>query len=131
MIKFKHKEDMELLATLHPILIMIFADAWNYAYDKHGVHMTVTQTVSTYEQDKKLNRVSDSHRTKRAIDVRTKDLPAHVVYDVVNYINEHPMYTKYHYVSRSGATRLAYWHNNGNGEHLHIAIHSKFAIREY
>ena len=129
MINFKHGRDVMLFSKLNPILIMIFSDLWNYAYETHNIHLTVTETISTYEEDMSLGRVSDSHRTKRAIDIRTKDLPSPIVQDLIEYINSHDSYEKYRYVSRSGVKRLAYWHDSGNGEHLHLAIHSKFAIK--
>lgn len=129
MINFKHEKDMILFSSLHPILIMIYADLDWYAKSRHFISLTVTETISTASEDKKLNRVSSSHRECRAIDIRTKDLDTFVVADLVEYINNKPEYKKYHYLANSGATRLAYWHNNGNGDHLHLSINKSFAAR--
>lgn len=126
MIPFKHKRDVKLFASLHPILIMIFADLWNYTYDKHGVMLTVTQTVSDKFIDQRLKRKSPAHSENRAIDVRTKNLDAFVLQDIMNYINEKEEYKQYHYVSLSGQKRLCYYHV-GTAEHLHISLHSRFA----
>lgn len=127
--KFKHKKDMSLFFTLHPYLILIFADLNAYAYDKYGIQLTVTATASTLEEDKKLGRVSSSHRNKIALDIRTSDLPdVFIIQDLVNYINSKEEYRDYRYLSNSGVYRLAYFHNNSNGDHIHLALHSRYAL---
>lgn len=127
MLKFKSKKDREMFTMLHPVLIMIYADLFWYAKSKHGIELVVTDTISTEYRDKKLGRVSSSHRDKRALDIRTKDLSAFVVNDLLDYINNKPEYDQYKYVSNSGQRRLAYYHV-GSAEHLHLAIHKKFAL---
>ena len=106
---------------------MIFTDLYSYALEKHGVKLTVTDTISNKVRDKLLGRKSASHREKRAIDIRTRDLDAYVLQDLIEYINNKPEYKKYHYLSKSGAKRLAYYHNH-KGEHIHLAIHAMYAI---
>lgn len=130
MIKFKHDKDKTLFCTLHPILIMIFADAYVYMQEKYQINLVITQTVTTKEIDKKLNRKSPAHREGRAIDVRSKNLTKAQIDDLIEYLNNSWKYKKYRYMSKSGVKRLAYHHNNGNGEHIHISIHSKFALTE-
>lgn len=127
MIKFKNRKDMELYFLLHPALILVFSDLVTYAQMKHNIDLTVTATVSTLDMDRKLNRKSPSHREHRAIDIRTKDIDAFIVDDLVSYINNKPEYENYKYMSTSGVKRLAYWHNANHGEHLHLSIHSRFA----
>lgn len=129
MINFKHKRDKKFFCSLHPILIMIFADLYTYAWEKHGIKLTVTDTVSTKFRDKLLKRKSPAHRQHRAIDVRTKDIDAYTLQDLIYYINNKPEYKKYHYRSYSGETRLAYYHI-GSAEHLHIAIHAKYSLNQ-
>ena len=126
MIIFKHKKDITLFSALHPILIMIFADMYNYAHEKHGVKLVVTQTISNKFVDQKLKRKSPAHSESRAIDIRTKDVDSFILADVLDYINNKEDYEDYHYLSLNGDYRLAYWHNNGNGEHIHLAIHSRY-----
>ena len=127
MIKFKNEKDIKLFHCLHPALILIFADLNNYAFEKYGINLTVTQTISTIEEDIALNRVSNSHLECRAIDIRTKDIDAFIISDLVQYINGKLEYQKYRYMSNGGKSRLAYFHV-GNEEHIHLAIHSKFKI---
>ena len=127
--RFKNKKDEEMFHYLHPALLMIFFDLDWYAQTKHGIDLVVTQTVTTEEIDKKLNRVSDAHRTCRAIDIRTRNLDASVVNDIVDYINNKQIYDQYKYLSRNGRKRLAYSHN-GSAQHLHLAIHKRYSKRE-
>lgn len=125
--QFKKEEDKELFYLLHPALILIFADMYNYAHEKHGVSLFITQTVSTREVDESLKRVSDSHLERRAIDIRTKNLDAFIVNDIIEYINNKSEYKKYHYLSNMQKRRLAYFHI-GTAEHIHLAINSIYAL---
>ena len=127
MIKFKHEEDKEMFTLLHPLLVMIFADMAYYAQSRHNIDLVVTDTISTLEEDKALNRVSSSHRRKIALDIRTANIDAFIVSDIIEYINKKSEYNKYKYVSLSGVRRLAYYHV-GSAEHIHLAIHSQFGI---
>lgn len=127
MIEFKYKRDQKLLATVHPILLMIFADMWTYAYETHKVRLVVTQTVTTESEDKVMGRTSPAHREKRAIDIRTRDIDSKIVEDIINYINNKWSYKQYHYSSKSGVKRLAYWHI-GTAEHLHLAINARYKL---
>ena len=127
MLNFKHDRDREMFTFLNPILIMIYADLFSYAKEKHNVELVVTDTISTPERDSSYNRTSSSHLEARAIDIRTKDLDAFVVNDLVKYVNSKPEYARFKYMSRSGERRLAYFHI-GTHQHIHLALHSKFAL---
>jgi len=124
--KFKHEKDKMFFSLLHPAIIMIYADLFLYAKEKHNLDLVITQTISTPEEDKALGRVSDAHRTARAIDVSVKGMDKTQIYDLCNYINTRWVYKKYHYMSNNGAYRLAYYHV-GSAPHIHLAIHKKFA----
>ena len=126
MIHFKNNKDRELFCFLHPALIMIYADLANYAKNKHDIDLVVTQTITTEDQDKVLRRTSPSHRECRAIDIRTNNIDVFIVADLVDYINNKKQYEDYRYMSRSGVTRLAYYHV-GSAEHIHLAIHARYA----
>lgn len=123
--EFKDEKDRMLFTFLNPILIMIYADMYQYARAVHGVDLIATSTISTYEEDLKLGRTSAAHREARAIDVRTKGLDAFIIDDIIRYINSKPSYEKFHYYSKSGDKRLAYFHI-GTAEHIHLAIHARF-----
>ncbi len=57
-------EDMNSLSQL------IATEADEFCKEKYGIEITLTATVSTPEEDKELSRVSDTHRTRRAFDIR-------------------------------------------------------------
>jgi hypothetical protein len=131
MLEFKEEKHRMLFTLLNPILIQIYAELYNYAKEKHGINLVITDTVSTKERDKVLGRVSDSHRTFRAMDIRAKDIDAFVLQDIINYINTRWHFKKYHYMSRSGVKRLAFLHTT-NAPHIHLAIHKKFeSVRQF
>jgi hypothetical protein len=126
--KFKHEKDKELFLTLHPILIMMFSDMYYYAQLRHGVDLVVTDTVSTISEDIRLGRKSSSHRERRALDIRTKDIDVFIINDILEYINNKPEYKRYHYERQSGGRIFAYLHTH-KGEHIHAAIHSQYALK--
>lgn len=126
MLKFKNKRDSKMFSALNPILIGIYIDLFLYVKKKYDVELVITDTVSTKMRDRLLGRKSDAHRTGRAIDVRTKDLDAFIVQDIIKYLNYNPEYKKYKYISSSGKKRLAYYHI-GTNEHLHISIHKRYS----
>jgi len=128
---FKHEKDMLLFTSLHPILIMIYADLNWYARSRHFVELTITDTISTLAEDKKLNRTSSSHREARAIDIRTEqdDLNPFIISDLIEYINKKPAYKRFHYLSNGGQKRLAYFHI-GNAPHIHLAINAVYALKK-
>jgi hypothetical protein len=128
MFKFKDEKDMALFSFLHPALIMIYADMYLYAKEKYQVELVITDTISTPQQDRLLGRVSSAHQEGRALDIRSnyKNLNVFQLNEIINYTNNKWAYKKYHYMSNSGVTRLAYLHTH-KGEHIHLAIHKKFS----
>ena len=128
MIKFKHTKDVRLFSALHPILIMIFADAYWTFKNKFNKDLIVTDTISTLEEDNKLKRKSPAHRQRRAIDVSIRNLDETEIDWLVWYLNNKDEFLDYRYMSTSGEFRLAYRHGKGDNDHIHIAIHSRFAL---
>lgn len=125
MLRFKNKKDVNLFCCLHPVLIMIYSDLHWYAKEKHGIDLVITQTKTELTEDLKYNRTSSSHREGRAIDIRTKGVDVFALKDMIDYINSKKEYEQYHYLAKSGESRLAYFHF-GTAEHIHLAIHSKY-----
>ena len=125
--KFKSVRDKDMFFLLHPAIMAIFFDLNLYAHEKYGIDLVITQTVSTREIDESLKRMSNSHLERRAIDIRTKDIDAFIVNDLIEYINNKAEYKKYHYISGTGHKRLAYYHI-GSAEHLHLAINAIYGL---
>ena len=130
MIVFKHEKDKDLFYALHTAIILIYVDMANYAEKNFGKEIYITQTISTPEQDKEMGRISDAHQLKIAIDIGTKNLDVYEIQELLEYINNKKDYEEYRYLSYSGVKRLAYFHDNGHGEHIHTQIHKKFALRD-
>lgn len=127
-LRFKNKRDEKMFAGLHPILLGIYIDLFLYVKNKYDVELVVTDTISTPLSDRLLGRKSKQHQRGLAIDIRTRDLDAFIIEDILKYLNYHPEHKKHKYLSRSGKERLAYYHV-GTAEHLHVAIHARYATQ--
>jgi hypothetical protein len=96
-------------------------DQW--AQEKFHVELTLTETFSTVVEDRALNRVSDTHRTGRAFDVRTQDLPEAFIAEFCAYFRK-----KYPTLGAlaGGQYQLIVWKPHGSGPHMHIQIKRNF-----
>jgi hypothetical protein len=126
-VKLKYKNKLEQLTMIHPLLLMILADmAWWCA--KRNIDFVLTDLLSSLKRDKKLGRTSNSHRTARAADLRSRTFTDEQKEQFEDYFND-----KYAYlasISRSDLVpRLVVLHGEGDNEHFHIAIHSKFSLK--
>lgn len=99
----------------------------SYAQEKYGVEITLTATVSTKEEDLALGRESDTHRTRRAFDVRTRDLPESLIAELCSIARK-----KYrqHGASVKGVPALVVYRPHGSGPHLHVQLNRKYALPE-
>ena len=93
----------------------------------YGFELTLTTTVSTTKEDKILNRVSDTHRTRRAFDVRTYNISENALQDFIEYFNLR--YGKFGAVA-SAKPQLIVNKEHGSGPHLHIQLNRKYALKE-
>jgi hypothetical protein len=101
--------------------LAIEMDQW--AQEKFHVELTLTETFSTAVEDRELNRVSDTHRTGRAFDVRTRDLPEAFIAEFCAYFRK-----KYPTLGAlaGGQYQLIVWKPHGSGPHMHIQIKRNF-----
>ena len=105
---------------------MIMFDMLVYC-ENRGYDFIVTSTVSTIAEDKKLGRVSRTHRESRAWDVSTIGAGWDGVF-IKNFITHFSKkYADYAAINTKGEKRLIVNHNSGNGPHLHIQLHSRYA----
>jgi len=125
--QFKHQRDKDLFYLLHPLLIMVIGDMNLYCHD-NNLPFVITETVTTLAQDKKLKRVSSSHREKRSFDSSLRGWEESEIKTFIAHFSE-----KYKDIAAiSGSTfkpRLIVRHNSGAGDHMHFQIHSKFTIK--
>lgn len=88
--------------------------------ESKGVTLTFTATWSTSEEDKVLGRVSDTHRTGRAFDIRTSDLSPEFIEEFMKHFNGK-------YQEKMGAVTphgpvLILFKPHGTGPHFHVQI---------
>jgi len=118
--KFKSEEVQKGLDLIHPTLKSLCFIADEFC-KRLGHEITLTETMSDPEKDKKLGRVSSSHSEGRAVDIRTNDLPKEVVTKLCEFLN-----TKYKdmgAISIKSKRRItAVFHDNGNGPHIHMQL---------
>lgn len=105
----------------------IAEDMDEYARKQYGIELTITATVSTSAEDKALGRQSDTHRTRRAFDVRTHDLPDELVAELCAVFRK--KYGKYGAVA-SAVPSLIVYRPHGTGPHLHVQLNRKYALKE-
>lgn len=117
---FKYKKDSQRVFYLHPLVAIILFDM-RYFFNERQMPFIVTSTVSTMAEDIKINRKHAQHRCGLAFDVATRSLPKEFVDELVNVFEY--KYHDYKYLSTSGIERLILVKD----DHLHIAIHSKYA----
>lgn len=98
-----------------------------YAKDNYGIEIMLTATVSTKEEDLALNRESDTHRTRRAFDVRTRDLPESLIAELCSIARK--KYGQYG-ASVKGVPALVVYRPHGSGPHLHVQLNRKYALPE-
>lgn len=126
--KFKDNIVKSRFFEMHPICILLAAKI-NFLLGLKGFELVVTDTVTTITEDNMLDRKSPAHRNKIAFDWRTRNIPKKVLDWVKEEIESDPFFEPYRYLSYGGDRKLIYYHNNGNGQHAHTAIHSRYSLK--
>lgn len=94
-----------------------------YALDK-GVELTFTETWTTLSEDRALNRASDTHRTGRAFDIRTRNLTPEFIAEFIKYFTE--KYNKTMGAINSQGPCLIVYKPHGTGPHFHVQIRRNY-----
>jgi hypothetical protein len=126
--KFKDKVVEDRFKDLNPQAQKIAIEMDQWAMEKYKIELTITSTVSTLEEDKLLKRQSDTHRTRRAWDVRTRDLPDEFIAELISYFNK--KYANKFGAIVGGKPSLIVYRPHGTGPHLHIQLNRKYALKE-
>lgn len=128
-IEFKYAKDVVLFEYLHPILQQTIFDLSLWC-EENSLPFKITATVTTKKRDDELNRVSDSHRTKRAIDLSVKKWSEKQMAIFQTLFNER--YKNIASISKSDSIpRLIVLHGKDESLHFHIAIHSRYSMPEF
>ena len=127
-IRFKHEKDIELFNYVNPMLYHV-ADDMAIWCEENKLPFVITATVTTKEEDRKLNRISDSHNEKRAIDVSIRGWNKLQMGLFEGHFCE--VYKHIASISKSdGIARMVALHGEGDNLHFHIALHSKYKVVE-
>jgi hypothetical protein len=122
---FKNKEDHFRFAKLHPVALRVMATMCEFCFFRK-MPFVVTSTVTTIAEDIELGRRSSTHRTGRAFDLSIKDWTEDQVAFFVNYFND-----KFRDVAAVNGDLKAVLIpdiNHGTAPHIHVQIHSRFAL---
>ena len=125
--RFKTPEVERRYHSLNPQLKKILVDICERTLKTHEIDLCVTATCSTKEEDLELERMSDTHRTRRAADIRTSGIPEEIIAEIIAWATK--KYGKYGAIV--GATpSLIVNKPHGTGPHLHVQLARKFALPE-
>jgi hypothetical protein len=116
---FKHAKSISRSLNLHPITAALLFYSFIWAKQRE-LPFIVTDTVSTEEEDRALERVSESHKSGRAFDISLKNWSHDKQTDY--FIEFTDKFGHLGALTTSGERRLIKIHNNGNGYHLHFQI---------
>jgi hypothetical protein len=127
-IEFKFGKDKKLFELLNPILKQTIFDLSLWC-EENDLPFKITETITTKKIDKRLNRVSDSHRTLRAVDLSIKKWSEKQLAIFQTLFNER--YKNIASVSRTdNIPRLIVIHGEGDNRHIHLAINARYAQPE-
>lgn len=124
---FKTPLVRERSLSLHPIAWMILAEAVVWA-SARSLPVSITETVTTYEEDARLNRISVSHSEGRAFDMSTRGWDEESI--ALFMKNFETKYGAVAAIGRSGKPSLIVRHDTGSGDHFHVQINSKYALHD-
>jgi hypothetical protein len=119
-IKFKTDKEKAEFDKVKPVLKFILLDMASY-FNANGYDFVVTDLFSEIQEDRKLKRVSSSHREGRAADIRVKGIPDEFLKTFEEkferiYMNEAAISLK------TNQPNLILRHNVGAGDHLHVQV---------
>lgn len=86
----------------------------------HGIELVITETWSSGAEDIKLGRESDTHRTGRAFDVRTRNLPDWFKTKFLEHFRF--LYNDKHGAITKDGPNLIVDKAHGSGPHWHIQV---------
>lgn len=117
--------EAEDIIRMHPITVMILAAAIVWA-EERGLPVSVTETLSAKAEDVALRRVSRTHLEGRAFDISMRGWNPEAQKAIVENLDA--SFAKYGAVNQGGELALCRVHDAGTGLHLHVQIHSCYAL---
>jgi hypothetical protein len=120
MLKFKTKKVEKGFLSLPRGFQKIILEISTWFFNEYEKPLILSETLTTEEEDKLLNRVSTSHREGRAVDIATRNWPN----DAFQAFED-----KFSYLDAFGAVSLSSNHRrfivgipHGSGPHYHLQV---------
>ena len=105
-------------------LVVLF-DAQFFMMSNYNYNLTITSSISDMSKDLRLNRVSSSHRNRRALDIRKRDMTREMIDSLENYLE-----AKYKDIAaiskKTGKPNILVIES----DHLHLQIHKRYSMPE-
>jgi len=125
--KFKDDVIAARFKDMHELAQKIATEMDEWSQKTYGIELTITATCSDHREDKELGRQSDTHRTRRAWDVRVRDLPESLIAELCATFRK--KYNRYGAIV-GGAPQLIVYKPHGSGPHLHCQLSRKYSLQE-
>lgn len=93
---------------------------------RHEREFTITESMTTAEEDKALNRVSTSHQEGRAVDIRTLNWSDSFIDFFIKHFAEG--FGTFGALTPKGERKLLVYHDSGHGAHIHVQLDKTFAV---
>lgn len=108
---------------------VVMAEFIRYAKEIGVENPVITETVTTVAEDQAVKREHDQHRRRVAFDGRVNNWSGEQIDAMTAHLNE--KFKGLAYVTNSGAKQVAFCHNNGNGDHFHVAVNAIYKLPEF
>jgi len=125
-VKFKTKLIEERFKLCHQKLKDIAEDL-DHLCDEAGEELVITESFTTKSEDSKVKgRMSDTHRTGRALDIRVKDWDKIFINEFIYYANTR--YKPYAAVLKDGTRQLIKYGDKLHLDHIHLQLNRSFTM---
>jgi hypothetical protein len=94
---------------------------------RRGEAFTLTEALTTPEEDKALGRVSLSHQEGRAVDIRTTNWPTS--FRELFMAEFSSRFGSLGAITKDGKRKLLVYHDSGHGAHIHCQLDSKYKVK--
>lgn len=122
---FKTKKAHKRSLYMHPIMSLILIDMYWYCISQNRP-FTITDTVSTIEEDEKIGRSHATHREGRAFDLSVKGWGKKFRKDFCDHFNH--KYKAQAAISSSSLQPVLCVDHVGTGPHIHVQTNRKYAL---
>ena len=119
--KLIHKRSL----FMHPIVSLILIDMYWYCMSNNQ-RFQVTETFTTIEEDERVNRVHDTHRTGRAFDLSVRGWGKSFRKEFCKEFNQR--YYDVAAISSRSLERTLCVDHVGTAAHIHVQVDRKFTV---